>query len=91
MTKETVWNIDAKEYDYSKEARDKFLAEKGFDKNTHPKYKIGDTIQFYSGYNDDILMQATIKGLDKDDIYVYNDCYWFPIQDDEIRQIVIIL
>lgn len=54
------------------------------------RFKVGDKITFYTGYNDDILASATIKGINQHDIYVYSDCYWFPIQDDERRKIKII-
>lgn len=63
------------------------MKEKGYDKNTHEKYKVGETIYFNTGLNDDIRAQAVIKGINGKDIYVYNDCYWFPIQDNDITKI----
>lgn len=57
----------------------------------HPNFKIGDVIQFYGGYNNDILYQTEILGFDVDnEIYVLWDCYWFPIQDDIRRNINLI-
>lgn len=57
-------------------------------KNTpHPRFKVGDVIEFWTGHNDDIRAKARIKAINDNDIYVYSDCYWFPIQDDERRKI----
>lgn len=86
MEQDIVWNLD----DRKPSLAIKYVSSKGFDLNTHPKFKVGDTIEFFTGTNDDIRARSTIKGLDGDDIYVYNDCYWFPIQDDNRRKITII-
>ena len=56
----------------------------------HPKFKVGNIITFYAGYNKDILYKSKIIGFDKNDIYVLWDCYWSPIQDDVNRKIKII-
>lgn len=57
----------------------------------HPKFKIGQIISFYGGYNADILYKTKIKGFDKDEnIYVLWDCYWFPIKDEPKRKIKIL-
>lgn len=86
MTNE-IWNLDL-EKDYTKEKRIEFLEKNGYDKGTHPDYKIGDIIQFMTGFDNDILAQASIKGIDENDLYVYIDCYWFPINAlDQSRQI----
>lgn len=73
-----MWNLDEKHG--TKDAA-RYCQNKGYDKNTHEKFKVGDVIQFMTGYNDDIPAQAKIKGINGDEIYVYNDCYWFPIKD----------
>lgn len=55
------------------------------------KFRVGDTIQFIGGYNNDILFTSKITGFDNDGgIYVVWDCYWFPIRDEEKRQITLI-
>lgn len=57
----------------------------------HPKFKVGDVIEFYSGYDDDILYRSEITGFDPNgDIYVLWDSCWFPIQDDSKRRIKLI-
>jgi hypothetical protein len=57
----------------------------------HPKFKVGQTISFMSGYNDDINYVTKIIGFDDDkNIYVYWDCYWFPIKDNSIKNIEIL-
>lgn len=86
---ETVWKLDEQVRHKASEAA-KYLADKGYDKGTNPKFKVGDIIQFMTGYDDDILAEAKIKGIDGNDLYVYDDCYWFPIQDDSKRKIRII-
>jgi hypothetical protein len=80
-----IWNLDEKDNNTAINYCKKFK-----DAPNKTKYKVGNKIQFYTGYNDDILACATIKGIDKNDIYVYSDCYWFPIQDDEKRKIKLI-
>ncbi len=78
-----IWNLD-----------DNTLENKGIEflskfKNSEnkTKFKVGQVITFLTGYNNDILASATIKAIDINDIYVYNDCYWFPILDEKIRNI----
>ena len=58
-------------------------------KKSHEGYKIGDTIEFIAGYNDDILYTTIILGFDYEgDIFVLWDCYWSPIRlTDKRRQI----
>lgn len=59
--------------------------------DTHKKFKIGDIIEFYSGYYNHILYRSEIIGFDKQGgIYVLWDCYWFPIKDEPKRKIKII-
>lgn len=82
---QTIWDLDEKNNTTAKEYCKKFI-----NSTNETKYKVGDKILFYTGYNDDILASATIKGIDKNDIYVYSDCYWFPIQDDSRRKIQLI-
>ena len=83
-----IWDLD----DFNRHVSDRdkakeYIANRGYDKGTNAKYKVGDTILFNTGFNNDIRAKASIKGLDGDDIYVYNDCYWFPIQDTKERNI----
>jgi hypothetical protein len=62
---------------------------KGF-KETHNELdlKIGDIIEFTSGYNDDIRYTTEILGFDSDDdIYLLWDAYWSPIRNSKIRDI----
>lgn len=83
-----IWNLD-KNKKYNNEYKKFFNQEKY--KFQTDKFAVGDIIQFWTGYNDDIRAQASIKGIDKDgDLYVFTDCYWCPIKDDTIRKIKII-
>lgn len=67
-----------------------YMTSKGYDKGKNSKFKIGDTVEFNGGYSNDIRYRATIKGIDNNDLYVFNDSYWYPIQDTPERNIVII-
>ena len=80
-----IWELD-KEKQYSNECR-LYMARNGYNKGTHAKFKIGQMIEFWTGANSDIRASARIKGINGNDLYVYSDCYWFPIQDDETRKI----
>lgn len=71
---DTVLNIDIK----------KFTETLG-DKN--PDFEVGQIITFYGGYNCNILYKTKIIGFIGIDIYLYWDCYWFPIQNNEKRKI----
>ena len=49
--------------------------------NTYMGIKIGDTIEFNGGYNNDIRYTSTVIGIDDDgNFYVIWDCYWLPIR-----------
>lgn len=85
-----IWDLDEKPYNYAPAERTQWLRSRGYDKGTHPKFRVGQVIQFWTGYNNDIRAQAVIKGIEGGNLYVYNDAFWFPIQDDETRKIVII-
>lgn len=81
-----IWNLDKEKLEPK---AIEFL--KKFENSSNETiYKVGQKIQFYTGYNNDILASATIKAIDKTDIYVYADCYWFPINDDAKRKIKIL-
>lgn len=82
-----TWNLDDGT-DYTKDKREAFLKEHGYDKGTHDLYSVGDTIHFMTGYNNDILASAKIKGIDGENLYVYNDCYWFPVTSDRVLRLV---
>ena len=56
-------------------------------KQNNTRFSLGEKVSFWTGYNRDIRAAATIKHIDDKDIYVYLDCYWCPIQDDEERKI----
>jgi hypothetical protein len=59
--------------------------------DSHPNFTIGDIIEFYSGYHNDILYRSEIIGFDTDgDIYVLWDCYWSPIRNDNQSRINLI-
>ena len=50
-------------------------------KESHKYLNVGDTIEFISGYNLDIIYTTKILGFDSEDnIYVLWDCYWSPIR-----------
>jgi len=77
-----------------KEFREKFQEFKhkirGF-KESLGILKIGDIIEFTSGYNDDIRYTTEILGFDEDDeIYLLWDAYWAPIKNDTKRAIKVI-
>lgn len=55
--------------------------------NKNPDFEVGQIITFYGGYNSDILYKTKIIGFIRKDIYLYWDCYWFPIQNNEKRKI----
>ena len=85
-----MWNLDINENGESRTSNaETWCKRQGFS-NKHPKFSVGQQISFMTGYHDHILATAKIKGIDGNDIYVYNDCYWFPIQDDQEREIKIL-
>jgi hypothetical protein len=52
--------------------------------------QVGDTIQFYAGYDSDILVQTVIFGFDNEGLaYVWWDCYWLGINLNEPRRKVV--
>ena len=61
----------------------------------HPIFKIGDIIQFWTGYYNDILVKSKIIGFGKsnseqetnDNIFIFWDCWWSPIKNDSNRDI----
>lgn len=62
---------------------------KGF-KDTDGTFHIGDIIEFSAGYDNDIRYTTEILGFDEDGgIYLLWDSYWFPIQNDERRTIIL--
>ena len=74
-----------------REKFDKFKHKiEGF-KETHDELdlKIGDIIEFNGGYNNDIRYTTEILGFDSDnDIYLLWESYWYPIQNDNKRNII---
>ena len=69
--------------------RQKALALEGLQK-TNGKFSRGDVIEFWGGYNNDIRYTAEISGTINDEIYLIWDCYWFPIRDENNRDIKLI-
>ncbi len=83
-----VWNID--EHEWLVHDNAKVLWKEYNDANVNQtRFKVGDVVQFTAGYNNDIRMQARIKAIYKDQIFVYNDCYWYPILDNAIYNITL--
>ena len=71
-----MWNLDEREL--SQKALDFIKANCPL--NDFNGFKVGDKIKFMTGQNNHIPAVATIKGIGKDGgLYVYSDCYWFPI------------
>lgn len=58
--------------------------------DSHPKFKKGDVIDFWGGYNNDIRYRSYITGFDGDDIFIFWDCYWYPIKDESKRDIQLV-
>ena len=50
-------------------------------------FKSGDVVEFWAGYDDDIRYRAEVSGVIGNEIYIVWDCYWFPIKDDNVREI----
>ena len=84
----TMWDLDKIPNYAFNESRQYFAK---LQNKPNSNFKVAQKIQFFTGANNDILACAKIKAIDGDDIYVYNDSYWYPIQDDEKRNIKIIL
>lgn len=76
-----IWDLTEESEKYRKAATSQSLA------NDNQEFRAGDVIEFFTGYNNDIRARAEIAGTNGSDIYLVWDCYWFPIQDDERRQI----
>lgn len=55
----------------------------------HPNFKIGDVIEFTSGYNDDIRYTSVIVAFDnKGAIFPFWDCWWSPIREGYTTNII---
>ena len=51
----------------------------------HPnsQYKVGDIIHFVGGLNNDIIFTTKVVGFTEEgELYVFWDCWWFPIDMD---------
>lgn len=57
---------------------------------TKEELKVGQTIAINFGYNNDIRGEFKITAIEGDDIYLDWDCYWFPIKNDERRNVEIV-
>lgn len=54
----------------------------------HDKFKVGDVIDFFGGFYNNIRYTSEILGFDDEGgIYVLWDCYWFAIKDSDPRKI----
>ena len=88
MAEQVIWELDHKVQDEDKEKVHNFMVQHGYDKGENDTFKVGDVVQFNTGYDKHLRAEATIKGIDGEDIYVYNDCFWYPIRNSEDRNIV---
>lgn len=79
-----AFDLDAK-HEINSKAKDFFKTLKN--KGNNDKYKIGEIVYFYTGADKNWFVKAAIKHVNNDDIYVYNDCYWFPINQSEILHV----
>ena len=61
---------------------------KKFTGNKNERYQVGEFIEFWAGYYNDIRIRTKITGFENENIYVFWDCFWFPIQDNKKRNIV---
>jgi len=77
-----IWDLDAT-YTNQREVT-QYMAKHGYDKGKHPNYAIGEVVFFNTGYNDDIPAKGRIKGIEGEDLYIYHDCYWFPVKSSRI-------
>jgi len=83
--KQKVIDLYAKFYPKMKDDIDKWVKSKPSsmftDKNEKFGLKIGDTITFKGGYNNDILFSSKIWAFDAKDgeAYVYWDSYWYTV------------
>jgi hypothetical protein len=77
-----IWNLDERPL-----CRDALQHLAKLPTENKTRFNVGEKIEFFTGYNDDIRAAATIKAISGDEIYVYNDCYWYPIKDDQRRKI----
>lgn len=83
-----IWNLDLVPCDNKAET---YCKTHGYDKGTHHLYSVGQVISFMTGEHNHLLAKASIKGIDGNDLYVYNDCYWFPIKADDPNRDIKIL
>lgn len=61
---------------------------KGF-AETDGTLSVGDVIEFFGGFNNDIRYSTEIIGFSHEgEIYLLWDCYWYPIKNEEKRNIV---
>lgn len=64
------------------------IKKKLLDKHPTLNIKVNDLISFWGGFHNNFRYTSKIYGFDEDgDIYVIWDCYWFPLKDDNERQI----
>lgn len=82
-----IWDLDYRNYrDRTIEAR-QYCNKHGYDKGTHEIYNVGDVVYFKTGLNDDIPAKASIKGIKGNDLYVFCDCYWCPLESSRVIKI----
>ena len=83
-----IWDLDEKTLNAYQVKE--YMRKHGLDLGTNPKFRVGMVINFFTGYNNDIRARARIKGINGNELYVYSDCYWYPIKDDTGRNITIV-
>lgn len=84
MNKEKALDLDRVNYNKLK-MKEFFKKNNCFDK--HPSIKIGDTAYFMTGYYNQNLAKGKVKGIKGNDIYIYNDAYWYPVDFNRILEI----
>jgi hypothetical protein len=80
-----IWDLD-KERTNKTEALN-WIKKHQYHLGNHDSLKINDIVYFKTGFNDHIPAKAKVKGINGSDIYVYNDCYWYPINFSRITKI----
>ena len=82
-----IWDLLKSKYAADHRLEAVKLAEQHKDAENKTRFEVGDIITFWSGYNNDIRVRSEIMSINGDNIYVLWDCYWFPIRDDEVREV----
>ena len=85
----TVHNLVIK-YEKNRAEIEKWIRENNLSKENE-KFKVGQIIEFWAGYNGDIRYKTEITGFGKNgEIYLLWDAYWSHIKDDDYRKIKVV-